>query len=286
MATQFADAGTEIPGEITPQDNEAATPSQSPEDREAEAREMGWRPREEWNGKGVYRDVDEFLEYRENNLALKKKETDHLRGELAAMRKMLTKVMASERNTHANALAQVRAEMEEAVETGDVAAFKKLDAKAEKLRADIVEDTPGLVHGEDPQDAFDGFREANSWYDKANLASASETEIEARLFADRLADKYAKQGLQDTMAPSEFFAKIADETEAKFPLLKARATRAKPVSDVAAVTRPGMGSKARTGANLPADAKAQAARFHSQGIYGKATLAEALDKYAKSYDWS
>jgi hypothetical protein len=285
MATQFADAGTEIPGEGVPNDN---TEQQTEvRDYEAEARAQGWRPKEEFRGNpDAWTDAETFVKRADEVLPLIKKQNAHLKREIDDLKKLVRKVTASERASHTNALAEIRAQMEEAVETGDVAAFKKLDAKADKLRSDIVEDTPGLVHGEDPQEAFDSFRETNSWYDKANLASASETEIEARLFADRLADKYAKQGLQDTMAPSEFFAKIADETETKFPLLKARAARAKPASDVAGVTRPGAGSKAKTGANLPADARAQATRFHAQGVYGKKTLSEALDAYAKSFDWS
>lgn len=285
MATQLADVGTEIPGEIIPNDN--AEQQIEARDFEAEARAQGWRPKEEFKGNpDHWTDAEAFVRRADEVLPLIKKQNAHLKREIDDLKKLVRRVTASERNTHATVLAELKAEMEEAVETGDVAAFKKLDAKADKLRAEIVEDTPGLVNGEDPQEAFDSFRENNTWYDKANLASASETEIEARLYADRLADKYAKQGMQETMAPTEFFTKIADDVEAKFPLLKAKAARAKPVSDVSAPTRPGIGSKARTGANLPPEARAQADRFHAQGVYGKKTIAEARDAYAKSYDWS
>lgn len=285
MATQFADAGTAIPGENAP--TEIDTQSQ-PEarDYEAEARAQGWRPKEEFKGNpDAWTDAETFVRRADEVLPLVKKQNANLKREIDDLRKMIRKVTRSEREAHSNALAEIRAQMEEAVETGDVAAFKKLDAKADQLRKDIADDTPGMVHGEDPQEAFDTFRESNSWYDKANLASASETEIEARLYADRLADKYVKQGLQDSLSPTEFFAKIAEDTEAKFPNLKSKAPRQKPPSDVAGVTRPGLNSKAKTGANLPADARAQATRFFNNGVIKAKSLTEALDKYASSYDW-
>lgn len=284
MATQLADAGTEIPGEEMP--NTPGGDGQPLErDYEAEARAIGWKPKEEWDGRGEWRDAEAFLAFREDNLGLKKKEVDHLKGRISQLERTIRRLSKAEQRAYDSARADIEAEMEAAVESGDITAFRAAKKRADTLSEEVAAET-GTTHGEDPSEQFDSFRDANPWYDKANLASASEIEVNARLYADRLADKYAEQGLQKSMAPSEFFAKIAEEVEAKYPQLKARTAREKPASDVAGVTRPGAGSKAKTGANLPPEAKAQATRFFTQGVIKGKTLAEALDTYAKSYDWS
>lgn len=286
MATQLADAGTAIPGEEVPNDNGVQLQTVE-RDFESEARVQGWRPKDEFRGNpDAWTDAETFMRRADEVLPLIKKQNAHLKREIDDLKKLVRKVAKSEQEAHTHALAEIRAEMRDAVESGDTAAFDRLEKKADKIREEIRDDTPGLAHGEDPQDAFDAFREGNAWYDKANLASASETEVEARLYADRLADKFVKQGLQETLSPTEFFAKIAEDTEAKFPNLKAKTPRPKPASDVAGVTRPGIGSRARTGANLPADAKAQATRFFNNGVIKAKSLTEALDKYAVNYDWS
>ncbi len=270
-----ADAGGEADSQSTP----------SAADLEAEARAAGWRPKEEWDGRGEWRDAAEFLAVRENNLALKRKEVDHLKGEIAKLKREVKKLTIAEQRAYSSALADIKAEMEQAVETGDVAAFRAADKKMEELRQEATADIAAIPGGEDPQEQFDAFREMHNWYDKANLASATETEIEARLYADRLADRWAKEGRQQTMKPSEFFAAIAEATLKKFPLLKMKAARAKPASDVSGGSRPGAAAKAKSFANLPAEAKAQADRFFKMGVIKAKDIAEAREKYVRDYQW-
>lgn len=290
MATQLKEPEPIVEESRT---SETAPPVAEAEERdyEAEARGRGWKPPEEF-GEGEprprkFKTAEEFIRDGEEELPLVKKQVAQLRREREEDRKLIKRLVRSEQNAFQNALAEIRREMEQAVETGDVATFKALDERADQIRKDMAGDaaTPD-THGEDPNEQYDAFREANPWYDKANLASATETEIEARLHADRLADKYARQGLMKELAPSEFFAKIAEETEAKFPLLKAKALRPKPASDVAGVTRTAPNKSAKTGANLPAEAKQQAKRFFDQGIIKADNLNAAYDKYAQSYDWN
>ena len=181
-------------------------------------------------------------------------------------------------------MADLKAKAEAAVESGDLAAFRRVDTRIEELRKEAV--AADETHGEDPQEAYDAFREANAWYDRANLASASEIEVEARLFADRLADKYVAKGLQQEVTPTEFFARITRETEERFPLLKVKRTREKPASPVGGVTNGGQPRNAKTGANLPPEAKEHARRYMRMGIYRDCkTEAEAFDRFAKDYTW-
>lgn len=278
MATQLADT--------QPQEVETTEQSQS-RDYVAEAREIGWLPLEEFKGDpSKHVDAETFVRRGEEVLPLVKKQNATLRREIDDLKKLVKRLEKSEQNAYNAALADLRAKQEEAVETGDLDQFRETSKKIDALKEDIREEV-GLVKGEDPIEQEELFIEANPWYAKGALASASEVEVLARLFADRTARKWAREGLADTMAPSEFFAKVAEVTEREFPQLKAKSPRVKPPSDVAGVTAAGSGSKAKTGANLPLDAKAQAKRFYEQGVYKKAkSLTEALDIYAKDYDWS
>jgi hypothetical protein len=281
MATQLKEP------EIAEEAAEAVDPLQTQErDYEAEARVRGWRPEEEFTGKSEWVDAETFIKRGEENLGLAKATIDQLRKRVSVLEGMNKKLTKLEQAAYSNAMDAIRAEMREAVTTGDQAAFDALDQKAEQLRKDMAEETP-QSHGEDPNAEYLTFREANPWYDKAGLASATETEIEARLFADRLSDRLAAEGLTKSLAPSAFFDRVAKETKEKFPLLGAKPVREKPNEAVAGVTRGQRGS-AKTGANLPADAKAAAERYmnNNVGAFGQCkTKEEAHNLFARDFDW-
>lgn len=255
----------------------------APRDYEAEARASGWTDKDEFKGDpNRWVDAETFVNRAEELMPLLRKENKNLRSEMAEIKKMVKKLTLAEQNAYENAMADLKAKAESAVETGDVEAYKAVDKKMEALRKEAQSD---VGHGESPDAVFDEFREANLWYDKGALASASDIEIEARLYADRLADRYSRQGLTNEMPPSEFFAKIEKEVKERFPALTIKQQRAKPVSPVEGATPRG-NSNAKTGANLPPEAKRQAERFYRQGIIKGKDLTEALNTYAKSYDWN
>lgn len=281
MATQLKEPEIE-------EDTPLVEEEQTERDFEAEARLQGWKPEGEFKDgdkrPAKFKDAETFVREGEEKAGLQTQKLHFLEREVKRLTGMMSKVVKSEQAAYENALAEIKAGMKEAVRTGDEETYDALEVKAERVRKDMKADTP--AHGEDPDDEYDSFREGHAWYDKANLASASETEIEARLFADRLADKYARQGLLTSLSPSQFFARIADETEARYPTLTTKAPRKKPPSDVEGVTRTGPAKTARTGANLPAHAKEQVRRFIKQGVYKDMTFAQASDEFAKDFDWS
>ncbi len=258
-------------------------------DYEAEALKHGWRPIEEFKGDPkLFVDAETYAKRAEEVLPFVKKENKQLRGEIDFLKRQIKKVMKSEQAAYQNALTELETRQENAVVTGDVAEHKRLKGEIEALRQNMADDTPGSDM--DPAEPMENWRTDNAWYDKAALASAREDEVEARLYADRRLRQMAKSAQNLTGADlykqaEADFATLEAEIAEKFPTLKTKTPRQKPASDVAGVTPGGMRSKARTGANLPAEAKEQARRFHSQGVY-KGTLAEAYDKYAQSYDWN
>jgi hypothetical protein len=262
------------------QDND----QQTERDFDAEARAHGWTPKEEFRGDpSRWVDAETFIKRADEVMPLLKKKTQNQDRKIAELEKLVKRLTKAEQTAYESALKDLKAQQREAAAVGDTDAYDRIDGQLEDLRKNTEAD---VAHGEDPAAEYEAFREANAWYDKANLASASEMEIEARLYADRLADRWAKEGKTQEMAPSEFFNRLAAEVEQRFPLLKAKKPRVKPDNPVAGVTNNRADRNAKTGANLPPDAKRQAERFWNQGVIKGKDLTEALNNYAKNYDWS
>lgn len=283
MATQLKDAESE---QVDPPANENADTSQSG-GSDAEARLLGWKPEAEYTGSAPWIDAEAFMGKRNEHLGLANKRIEQLNVQVRKLETQIKRVMKAEQGAYASALADIKKEMQTAVETGDVAAFKALDQRADGLRQDMAADTP--QSGEDPTIIFENFRNENVWYDKANLASAREDEVEARLYADKRLRQMSREANAENLSPAAVyervesdFATLAKEIAEQFPTLKMKAMREKPASDVAGVTRGGQRSGAKTYANMPPEFQRAADRFHEQGVY-KGTLAEAREKYAKSY---
>ncbi len=240
-------------------------PQTQTRDYEAEARREGWIPEEEWpEGKTKpreFRDAEAFVKASEEKAGLQKKTISHMAERMRFLERQVKHLTKSEQNAYANALADIEAKQDAAVEVGDVAEAKRLRAEAKKL-TDAKADP---LKGENPVEELATFREDNPWFDKANLASASETEVEARLYADRLADKWIGQGLPNEIPPSEFYSRLADAVKVKFPNLGRKTAPPKPASDVAGVTTR---STARSTVNLSAEEKVQAERYMRQKIPG------------------
>ncbi len=254
-------------------------------DYETEARERGWTPKDEFKGDpSRWIEAEDFVKNAETKMPLLSKENKHLKDKIEFLERTVKRLTKAEQNAYKSAVDDLKRQQREAVEYGDVKAFENLDKQIDRLRDDMTEDAP-----EDAKAAFVEFREANEWYDLGGLPGASAVERRARALADRIADKFTAQGLQQEpgMTPAKFFAQVADAVREQLPMVEGqKAPRQKPASDVAGVTRQNGARNVRSGANLPNDAKAQADRFFANGVYPKAkNVAEAREMYAKSYQW-
>lgn len=281
MATQLA-----VPDEVQIAANDEA--QTEGRDFEAEARVQGWRPQDEFTGDPEkWIEAEAFIKSGERSGGFLKKSNDALARKVAILERTVKKLTREGRDAYANAIADLKTQQKEAVESGDVAAFERLDGKLDKLREE-VSDTPAGDKSDEAKSAFRAWRRENPWFDKATLASATDVEKSARVYADQIAEEFMSDGLDKQLTPAEFFAKVAEEVEQEFPALKGGARREKPASDVGGVTRPGGSRTAKTGANLPPAAKAHAERFIQIAIPGYKDLSKqaAYDLYAKSYDWS
>jgi hypothetical protein len=123
MATQLADAPDLGGGEVAALNVD--TQSQ-PEERdfEAEARSHGWTPQEEFKGDPArWVDAETFIKRADEVMPLLKKQNAHQKRELEEMKRTIKRLSAAEQRAYENARADIAAEMEAAVEAGDLTAF-------------------------------------------------------------------------------------------------------------------------------------------------------------------
>jgi hypothetical protein len=283
------DEGTIIPGEG---DDGGEVIENAPRDFEAEAKEHGWSPKEDFKGDvNRWVDAETFMKRADEMMPLLKATNARLKRDLESIRKDLkratTHFEGAEKRAYDRALADLETKLAEATEAGDTKAAAGVAKEMRELAP--VEAKQEYTKAE-AEEALDEFREEHPWYDKANLANATEIEINARLFADRMVDKNLEK--TKDMPPREFFAYIAELTEDKFPLLKGKPQRQKPASAVEGGTSGPRRGMAQTWDNLPDDAKKQYQRFIDRGLLGvKASGDTAKDLeasrkyYARSHDW-
>jgi hypothetical protein len=288
---QEPDEGVVIPGEG--EDGEDGTET-IVRDFDTEAREHGWRPKDEFPGDPAkWVDAEAFMKRADEVMPLLKAQNTRLKRDFDALRKDLRKATAHFEGAEKRAFERAKSELEQrieaAIESGDLEAGKAALKEIGELKPAEPE-TAQKHTKEEAQEALDAFREEHPWYDKANLANASELEINARLYYDRMLDKNIAK--TEEMSPAEFFAFIADMTIDKYPALKGKPARVKPNSPVEGGGRGGGGrGQAKTWDNLPDQAKRQYERFINRGIGIKSTgdaekdQAAARAYYAKTHDW-
>lgn len=139
------------------------------------AGEMGWRPKDEWDGDGEWRDAAEFI--RKGHQIQKEKADDSrkLRKEIERMQETMRTLADGQAKQLKQAIdsAKLRLEKErdEAIEVGDKTKVKQVDSELKKLD----EQKPEPVN--DRQKAFESgfndFKSRHPWYEKNKEMTAS-----------------------------------------------------------------------------------------------------------------
>lgn len=271
-------------------DNDDTTPPER--DYEAEARLQGWRPKEEFPGdQNRWVDAETFVKRADEVMPLLKAQNKQLHRKVSDLERDIKRFSKFAGAAEERIRAEIEAEMKKAVETGDTKAF---DAARKKEQDLDKSDGKTKFTVEDLDSAFETFRDDNPWYDRGGLASGTEVDRDARIYAERQLEKRLKNIKPgEEPPPDELFAEIKAAVEEKFPALNARPLRQKPASDVAGGGTPRGRTTGRTWDALPDDAKRQYQRFIDKGLLGvKATgdadkdAAAARAYYAKNHDWS
>lgn len=133
----------------------------APTEKEQKAVELGWRPKDEYEGDKRWVDAEEFLERQElydgiHKANRKTKKLEKVIETLLAHNKKIEEVAVQK------ALDTLKQEKKEAAKENDMERIVDLDDKIEQLKESKVKDTVA----EDPvQDALDDFKEKNPWFD-------------------------------------------------------------------------------------------------------------------------
>lgn len=280
MATQLAE----------PIGQEADNDTQSgARDYVAEAKQHGWTPKEDFKGDPArWVDAETFVAKADEVMPLLKKKTEVQDRRIADLEKTIKQqakfMEGAEKRSYDRAVAELKIKKRSAVEAGDTREVDALDDEIDKLKADATAGAKQDDIAEQAQEAYADWRLENRWYDKGALASASDLESDARVYADILAGKNQKKA--DSMAPADFFAWLGEQVLEKYPALNGKGPRPKPASDVAGVTAGRANGSAKGYSDLPNDAKQMCDRLIRRGAIPGADEAAKRAYYAKNYDWS
>ena len=176
---------------------------------EISAREMGWRPKEEWQGEpDKWRDAKEFVERGElyNKIDSVSRELKETRKALKMLQEHHTKVKEVEYN---RAVEELKAAQKRHLEEGNADEYLKTtelltDLKAEQKARQVVEEvTPKQTPGIDPR--FIAWTQENQWYEKNS---------EMRNYADIIGQGYAHT--HPNIDPVEVLKYVTREVKARF----------------------------------------------------------------------
>jgi len=253
-------------------------------DFESEARAMGWRPQEEFSGDPKqFIDAKTFVERGEQFLPILKAQNKNLVATVRKLERGLAEATEffskAEQRSYERALAELKAQQLQAVETGDVQAFKAVEHEIGELQKETAAKMKTAAAGDDAetlQEALIEWRAENSWY------QPDAADPDRKLMSD-YADLVArKMGARETlgMQPREYLDAIAEKVRERFPKHFAKpGTQPKAKTTTEAPTRGSGKPGGKTFADLPAEAQRQADRFVKVGVL------KSRDDYVKSYAW-
>jgi len=144
--------------------SEAAVSSQeqaSERDFDAEARDMGWRPKEEWTGKpDNWKDAKTYVEYDEVKAKVSKVEREYAE-RFKKLESVNAKTVERLQAAHEKEVAELKVARKEAIKGGDVAEVERLDEAIEASKADAP-DKPSKKTDADIQAEWVA---ENTWYE-------------------------------------------------------------------------------------------------------------------------
>jgi hypothetical protein len=264
-------------------------PGENHEEIQAEARQLGWVPKDEFRGNEKHWvDADAFLERGQQILPILKQNNKALQSELRTIRAELDETKLTLRESsemfkqmstaaYNKALADVKAQIRQAQNNGDYDVADQLTDQYDQLKEDAKNvKAPGSARAADPQaeqiakwnGIVSEWKDETAWYGKDKTLTRQLDGIAQELAAAdpslrgtrRLLDKAEKQ--------------LREEMPEKFT--NPRRASGSPVSG-AASSSAGAGRASQAVRDLPADAKASGQRMVKNGVF------KDMAEYAKAY---
>ncbi len=175
---------------------------------EQRALDMGWRPKEEFDGDEIdFVDAKEFISRKPlyDKISQQSKQIKNVSRSLDALKEHYTKVKETE---YTNAVKTLKAQRKEALASGDADAFEEADEgikQAEQQFAEIKEAAQATPVDEPVlSPVFQNWKNRNPWYDTTGYM---------RNFADDVGKKLHAQGL----SPDEVLKAVETAIRKEFP---------------------------------------------------------------------
>jgi hypothetical protein len=175
---------------------------------ELRAKEMGWRPLDEFNGDEVdFIDAKEFIR-RQPLFDKIEHQNKHLKNVSKALEAMKVHYTRVEEAAVQKALTSLKAQRKQALSDGDGDSFEVFDDEIKKTETQLTQitntrNTP-LVEEPTIHPEWDAFNSRNPWYN---------TEDHMRLYADKVGAKLAQQGV----SPSDVLKQVEVAIKKEFP---------------------------------------------------------------------
>ena len=265
--------------------NEAVTPEEPEKEGvevednrnyEAEARDMGWVPREEYRGKEEnWRDAEDFVKRGETILPIVTAQNKKLRSEmekrevdwqqrLDRLERANTAAVEAQKKQHESELTRIKEEQRIAAETGDFERYDSLD----KQRDDLVKNPPGGETTSDPQAAWVA---KNPWYQ-----TDFELNQTALQYSQFIGQNNPNMTLEDNLRQTEEFIKQKYPEKFGQPSLNGTAKQQHATVDGGSQLPPPPKKRGNVFRDLPAEAQEACKRFVAEGLVTE-------EEYIKDY---
>ncbi len=237
----------------------------SMEDR---ARDMGWRPKEEFKGdESRWVDADTFVKKGEEILPIIKAnakkteaERDALKTEMATLKKDVAEFRKyhtqTEKRAYERAIRDLEERQAEAVEANDLKSVREITKEIASLSQDVRTDDTGDVYATpDHAKAVSSWKSENLWFGSDAAMTGA---------ANAIATELERQGVKG----ADQLVEVAKRIRAEFPH-KFENERRKAPAAVEGATPPRKAGK--TWADLPPEARSTADRWVKSGLVTKET---------------
>lgn len=239
-------------------------------DYEAEARKLGWLPKDEFKGDDArWTDAETFVKRGEEMLPLVKAQNKKLREELDDLKRQVRKASEyfskAEQRGYEQALADIERRHAQAVEEGDTAAANKAARDLVKLEKEFDQSKADAAPVIDPAEVQ---KTLNDWMDKNDWYVLDDAK---RRYADMQAERMGEAKDWPGGLPA-WLGELEKRVDAKFTERRAPVNAA-----------PGQRAPVKAGksyADLPPEAKKLCDKWVAQGVI------KSRDDYVKNFDWS
>ena len=238
-------------------------------DIEAQAREQGWVPKEEWKGpEDKWTEASVFVEKGEKISGILKSRVDRQQQEIDRLKQTnkefgesRLKIEKKLRQDNERLERELESAREQAITDGDGATFTRVEKQLSQVRQDLAPPSNGNVSNP----LGEQWLADNEWYN---------TNPKLQTFADGLADKIISEGYSGRA----YFAELTRRTKEAFPDDFSNHNRSGANSVESGGNQSVKSKEKKSYDNLPQYAKDSCDKFVKNGLITK-------EEYVKTFEW-